>query len=104
MIKKENWFYCDVCDTLSYDTKCECLSTLCNAGGCDKCDLILREVDAAICSGCYPSIDEIKDNTSKMYGSQSPEKRLLDGIFGIRISVCSSRNGRGKSRMETFEC
>lgn len=34
--KEENWFYCAMCDTVSYKFDC-CGNTICNGGGCDKC-------------------------------------------------------------------
>lgn len=52
----DNWFYCRICDTPSYDFKCECKATSCNGGGCEKCGPLHKLVDEFIANGLVPEI------------------------------------------------
>lgn len=51
MLKDEGWDYCALCDAITYNTQCECYSTICNAGGCEKCKDELKEALIAIEQG-----------------------------------------------------
>ena len=64
-LKEENWKYCDLCDTITYITQCECKSSLCNGGGCHKCELILAEAENALWTGNTPFNDKKKVDTAK---------------------------------------
>jgi len=37
IFKKENWFFCELCDCVAYRFEC-CSNTSCNGGGCEICD------------------------------------------------------------------
>lgn len=54
-LKEENWFYCDVCDCVSYRYDCDCNGTACNAHGCGECSQPLKEL------GFYTRISSNKD-------------------------------------------
>lgn len=70
-LKEENWFYCDVCDCVSYRYDCDCSGTACNAHGCDKCKPQWGVVSEAIEHGNHPSTEklvrEVIDNYKDYY-------------------------------------
>ena len=74
---KDNWFYCNHCDCVSYDYKCECLATYCNAGGCSKCRHFHELVRLAIKGKNHPPIEELKNKKE-----HNQEDELLKKIFG----------------------
>ena len=72
----DNWFYCNLCKCVSYDYKCECHATYCNAGGCDKCYHLHEPALDAIRDKNHPPIEELKKR--KKYNK---EDELLKKIF-----------------------
>ena len=86
-LKRENWFYCDVCDCISYRYGCECYGTACNAGGCDKCKSIWDIVTDAIKQGNHPSEKILKREVIDNYKNYllkkeyKPTKTTEDIVF-----------------------
>lgn len=65
MLKRENWFWCPGCERISYDFKCECLGTLCNGGGCIKCDRVWKEANQAVNNNTCPSVEDLIEECRK---------------------------------------
>lgn len=76
----DNWFYCNHCKCISYDYKCECLGTYCNAGGCDKYRHLYKLVVLAKKVKNHPPIKELKKRTE-----YNKEDELLKKIFGPSV-------------------
>ena len=57
-IKKENWFFCVLCDTVSYKFDC-CGNIACSGGGCDKCKELNPEIWKIVNEGKAPNKDEV---------------------------------------------
>ena len=58
VIKKENWFFCEQCDTIAYKLDC-CSNTSCNGGGCEQCNELWEEVHELIRNGNAPSKESV---------------------------------------------
>ena len=102
VLKKENWFWCDLCMCISYLYECECHATSCNCGGCEKCRPLHELVKIAEDNGNHPTEEECKANSLKRWGSKdSPETKLLDEIFGI---YDAKGNLTGKAKMISQDC
>jgi hypothetical protein len=52
--KDEKFGFCGCCEELVYTTRCECHSSTCNAGGCEKCKDELQAAHKAIAEGNTP--------------------------------------------------
>lgn len=59
-LNPENFFYCRICNTVSYDLKCECGGTACNGGGCDKCAEAWAAAWKAIEAGNHPPKEKMR--------------------------------------------
>jgi len=57
-IKPENWFFCELCDTVSYKFDC-CKNTACNGGGCDQCKELCAEIIRMINAGKVPAKETV---------------------------------------------
>jgi hypothetical protein len=81
-INPENFFWCDLCDRISYDYQCECRSSYCNAGGCPECQKLRELVEMAYVVNDIPSEAEARKNSLKKFGSESPESKMMRKMFG----------------------
>ena len=82
IIKRDNFFYCDICDEVSYDFECECGATLCNGAGCEKCTPLFDILRQYYNEGLFPTKEEaLKLNIEKFGEEQTPETKLLTSIF-----------------------
>ena len=89
-LKEENWFWCDLCEAVTYSYGCECQATSCNCGGCDKCAPLHPIVEEATKQKNHPPIDKLKrtviDNYKKYILNKeykNVEEILLQEIFGV---------------------
>jgi hypothetical protein len=82
-IKPENWFWCDLCECVSYNYECECHGSWCNAGGCDKCHELRMMLERLHDLNMFPSKEFALENNLRRFGSKEiPENALLRKIFG----------------------
>lgn len=58
-INDDQWFFCELCDTMSYTFEC-CGNTACNGGGCDKCGELWKEVWEKIHAGDHPPQESVR--------------------------------------------
>ncbi len=61
MLKLENWFWCDLCGCRSYVYDCDCYGSICNGGGCKKCENQRKLAKEAEVNGTAPSIESLKE-------------------------------------------
>ena len=81
-INSDNWFWCDVCENVSYIYGCECHGSLCNAGGCDKCHELSEAIRELVRLDMIPSKEfAIKNNLKRWGDRKTPERRLMESIF-----------------------
>jgi hypothetical protein len=85
-LDNENWFWCDVCQKVSYDFKCQCQGTSCNAISCKKCyklhDLVKKYKEQNLA----PTKEEAIEINIKKFGTkETPETIMINKIFGKKI-------------------
>jgi hypothetical protein len=81
-IKKENWFYCDLCDSISYDFKCKCGASACNGAGCDECKDLHIIIDKMIDNKTCPTLEECKENNLIRWGEVNHYQNFIEKVLG----------------------
>ncbi len=73
-INKNNWSFCELCDTVSYQFEC-CGNVSCNAMGCEVCQSHHQIIEKMIREGKHPPIEDLpvrskKEDIEKFFGKQ----------------------------------
>lgn len=63
-LKEENWFYCCLCDEVSYKFDC-CGKTTCGGSSCDICKYKYYEIKALILQGKCPRYEKLTKKSTK---------------------------------------
>lgn len=72
---EENWFWCNLCECISYNFQCSCHGSYCNCGGCDKCLPLRNLVKEAIKNNNHIPVGFLKEK--EKYESEQIEKGTL---------------------------